>query len=44
MLNTLMVTNSFNAIVNFVMHNHFTQAIFGGVLIFGVIYILLEGD
>ncbi|WP_394524316.1 hypothetical protein ACF0HT_14105 (plasmid) [Staphylococcus xylosus] len=44
MINTLMITNSFNAIMNFIMQNHFIQAILGGVLLFGLIYILLEGD
>lgn len=44
MLNTLMMTNAFDSISNFLIHNHFTQGVVGAVLLFGIAYVLLEGE
>lgn len=33
-----------NIFLDFIMHNHFAQTIFVGAILFGIIYILIEGD
>lgn len=44
MLSTAVVSNYFNIFLDFIMHNHIAQMVFGGAILLGVLYILIEGD